>query len=120
VKVVTCLNRRTCPTPGGLSAACRTGGPLDADEDLRWRTFGERIVYDNPWVRLVLVDVQPPHGERFEHHVARLQAVVLAVVQRGGSNWSSTTTSRSAPVAMSWPPFASAWPLSTPITCGSP
>ncbi|GAB2674749.1 NUDIX hydrolase [Thalassiella azotivora] len=41
---------------------------------------GERILYDNPWVKLVLVDVQPPVGPRFEHHVVRLQRVAIALV----------------------------------------
>jgi 8-oxo-dGTP pyrophosphatase MutT (NUDIX family) len=52
----------------------------DARKALRWTTHGERTVYDNRWVRLVLVDVQPPDGRRFEHHVVRLQRVALAVV----------------------------------------
>jgi 8-oxo-dGTP pyrophosphatase MutT (NUDIX family) len=43
--------------------------------------FGERTLYDNPWVRLIKVDVQPPGGERFEHHVVRLQRVAIALVQ---------------------------------------
>lgn len=34
---------------------------------------GERTIYDSPWVRLTLVDVEPPGHERFEHHVARLR-----------------------------------------------
>jgi 8-oxo-dGDP phosphatase len=49
-------------------------------EDLRTKVYGERTVYDNPWVRLVLVDIEPPDGRRFEHHVVRLQTVVLVVV----------------------------------------
>jgi hypothetical protein len=52
----------------------------DQLESMRWRVFGERTLYDNPWVRLVKVDVQPPHGERFEHHVVRLQRVAIAAV----------------------------------------
>src|SRR3954452_16791898 len=39
---------------------------------MRWRVFGERPVYDSPWVGLSLVEVQPPGGERFEHHVVRI------------------------------------------------
>jgi 8-oxo-dGTP pyrophosphatase MutT (NUDIX family) len=46
----------------------------------RWKVFGERMVYDNPWVRLVQVDVEPPDGNRFWHHVIRLQTVSAAVV----------------------------------------
>jgi len=49
-------------------------------EELRTHVFGERTVYDNPWVRLVLVDIEPPDGKRFEHHVVRLQRVALTVV----------------------------------------
>jgi 8-oxo-dGTP pyrophosphatase MutT (NUDIX family) len=52
----------------------------DRPERLRWSVLGERSVYDNPWVRLVLVNIQPPNGQRFEHHVVRLQRVALAVV----------------------------------------
>jgi 8-oxo-dGTP pyrophosphatase MutT (NUDIX family) len=31
-------------------------------------------------VRLVLVDVEPPNGERFEHHVVRLGRIAIALV----------------------------------------
>jgi len=39
---------------------------------MRWQVHGERVLYDSDWVRLVLVDVEIPGGERFEHHVVRL------------------------------------------------
>jgi 8-oxo-dGTP pyrophosphatase MutT (NUDIX family) len=39
---------------------------------MRWRVHGERVLYDSEWVRLALVDVEIPGGERFEHHVVRL------------------------------------------------
>jgi 8-oxo-dGTP pyrophosphatase MutT (NUDIX family) len=52
----------------------------EAGDVPRWKVFGERVVYDNPWVRLVQVDVEPPDGHRFWHHVVRLQTVALAVV----------------------------------------
>jgi 8-oxo-dGTP pyrophosphatase MutT (NUDIX family) len=45
-----------------------------------WRIHGERTVYDNPWVRLTLVDVEPPGHGRFEHHVVHLQRVAIAAV----------------------------------------
>lgn len=45
-----------------------------------WLIHGERIVYDNEWVRLALVDVEPPGVERFEHHVVRLRRAAVAVV----------------------------------------
>mgnify|MGYP006330733963 CR=1 FL=1 len=45
-----------------------------------WQIHGERTVYDNRWVRLSLVDVEPPGVERFEHHVVHLQRVAIAAV----------------------------------------
>jgi hypothetical protein len=33
----------------------------------RWRTFGERAVYESPYVWLGQVDVELPGGERFWH-----------------------------------------------------
>jgi 8-oxo-dGTP pyrophosphatase MutT (NUDIX family) len=44
------------------------------------RVFGERVLYDNPWVRLVQVEIEPPDGRRFWHHVVRLQTVSTAIV----------------------------------------
>lgn len=52
----------------------------EAADALRWRVFGERTLYDNRWVRLVQVEVEPPNGHRFWHHVVRLQTVALAIV----------------------------------------
>lgn len=49
-------------------------------DELRWTTYGERTLYDNRYVRLTLVDVEPPDGRRFEHHVVRLSRVAMAVV----------------------------------------
>ncbi|HEX4101596.1 MAG TPA: NUDIX hydrolase [Pseudonocardiaceae bacterium] len=50
------------------------------DGQSRWKTFGERTIYDNPWVWLGQVDVELPGGERFWHHVVRLQRAALIVV----------------------------------------
>ncbi|MFD2082555.1 NUDIX hydrolase [Actinopolymorpha cephalotaxi] len=52
----------------------RTAGPQ------AWRIHGERTIYDNEWVRLDLVDVEPPGVRRFEHHVVRLGRAAVAVV----------------------------------------
>ena len=46
----------------------------------RWLTYGERTLYESKWVRLTQVDVQPPDGTRWWHHVVRLQTVAMAVV----------------------------------------
>ena len=41
---------------------------------------GERTLYDSPWVRLTLADVEPPGHERFEHHVVRLSGAAGCLV----------------------------------------
>jgi 8-oxo-dGTP pyrophosphatase MutT (NUDIX family) len=38
---------------------------------MRWTVHGERSIYDSEWVRLVLVDVEIPDVDRFDHHVVR-------------------------------------------------
>lgn len=59
-------------------------GPMSAEElnSLRWHVYGERTIYEKrPWVKLNLVDVQPPGGgDRFEHHVVRLFRAAIGVV----------------------------------------
>ena len=55
-----------------------TGG-----EASRWKTFGERVIYDNPWVWLGQVDVELPDGERFWHHVVRLHRAAMMVLVDG-------------------------------------
>ncbi len=50
------------------------------DEHGAWRTFGERLVYDSRWVRLGLVDVQAPNGNRWEYHVVHLARIAIALV----------------------------------------
>lgn len=45
-----------------------------------WTIHDERVIYDNPWVQLTLVDVEPPGVERFEHHVVRLSRVAVAAI----------------------------------------
>ena len=39
---------------------------------MRWQTYGERTIYDSPWVRLSLVDVDVPGHGRIDHHVVRV------------------------------------------------
>lgn len=51
-----------------------------ADERGSWQTFGERLVYDNRWVKVGLTDVQAPNGERWEYHVVHLARIAVALV----------------------------------------
>lgn len=50
------------------------------DEPGRWQTFGERTIYDSPWVWLGQADVEVPGGERYWHHVIRLNRAALMVL----------------------------------------
>ena len=51
-----------------------------ADSASQWKTFGERTIYDNPWVWLGQIDVELPGGERFWHHVVRLPRATVIVL----------------------------------------
>jgi 8-oxo-dGTP pyrophosphatase MutT (NUDIX family) len=52
----------------------------EANDAPRTQVHGERTIYDNEWVHLVQVEIEPPDGRRFWHHVVRLQTVALAAV----------------------------------------
>jgi ADP-ribose pyrophosphatase len=45
-----------------------------------WQRFGERTVYDSRWVRLGLVGVGAPNGERWDYHVVHLGRIAVALV----------------------------------------
>jgi 8-oxo-dGTP pyrophosphatase MutT (NUDIX family) len=45
-----------------------------------WRRFGEKTIYDSRWVRLGLVDVAAPNGERWDYHVVHLGRVAVALI----------------------------------------
>lgn len=64
------------PAPTGQThSGATTSGELEP-----WLIHGTRPVYDNRWVKLELVDVEPPGVPRFEHHVVRLQHVAITAV----------------------------------------
>jgi 8-oxo-dGTP pyrophosphatase MutT (NUDIX family) len=47
---------------------------------MQWKVHGERPIYTSKWVNLSLVDVELPDGQRFEHHVVRMQPVAATAV----------------------------------------
>jgi 8-oxo-dGDP phosphatase len=47
---------------------------------MRWTVHGERSIYESPWVKLTLVDIEVPGGERFDHHVVRAPRPASGVV----------------------------------------
>jgi 8-oxo-dGTP pyrophosphatase MutT (NUDIX family) len=42
--------------------------------------YGDRLVYDNRWVKVALVDVEAPNGERWEYHVVQLARIAIALI----------------------------------------
>jgi 8-oxo-dGTP pyrophosphatase MutT (NUDIX family) len=51
------------------------------DEHGVWRTFGEKTVYDSrPWVRVALVDVEAPDGERWDYHGVHFGRIAVAMI----------------------------------------
>jgi 8-oxo-dGDP phosphatase len=50
-----------------------------------WRTFGERAVYESPYVWLGQVDVELPGGKRFWHDVIRLHRAAAMLLVDGAS-----------------------------------
>lgn len=52
-------------------------------EPSRWRTHGERAIYQDPWVWLGQLDVELPGGERFWHDVLRLHPAAMVVLVDG-------------------------------------
>lgn len=54
-----------------------------AEASNTWRTFGERVIYESPEVRLGQVDVGLPSRERIWHHVVRLHRAVGVVLLDG-------------------------------------
>lgn len=63
-----------------LETATASSRPRRPGELESWAIHGSRTIYDNRWVKLDLVDVEPPGVERFEHHVVRLSRVAIAAV----------------------------------------
>jgi len=47
---------------------------------MRWNVHGEREIYDCPWLRLTLADVEIPGERRFEHHVIRSVRAAAGVI----------------------------------------
>jgi 8-oxo-dGTP pyrophosphatase MutT (NUDIX family) len=47
---------------------------------VRWIVHGERVLYDSPWMRLALTDVEIPGIRRFDHHVLRMPAAAAGTV----------------------------------------
>ncbi|MFI9082378.1 NUDIX domain-containing protein [Streptomyces sioyaensis] len=58
----------------------RATTPSEPSGPQPWQIHGEHSLYNNRWVKLDLVDVEPPGVKRFSHHVVRLQHVAITAV----------------------------------------
>ncbi len=63
--------KRDCVRPYAASVAEVCGG---------WQRFDEKTIYDNRWVRLGLVDVEAPNGQRWDYHVVHLGRIAVALI----------------------------------------
>ena len=51
-----------------------------ADDGSQWVVHGRRRLYDSPWIRLEMTDVELPDGQRYEHHTVWMPAAAMAAV----------------------------------------
>ncbi|MFF4245162.1 NUDIX domain-containing protein [Streptomyces sp. NPDC001822] len=47
---------------------------------MQWTNLNEQTVYENPWFRVNLADVELPDGRHLDHFLIRLRAVAAATV----------------------------------------
>jgi 8-oxo-dGTP pyrophosphatase MutT (NUDIX family) len=45
---------------------------------VQWKNLGEHTVYENPWLRVNLADVELPDGRHLDHYLIRQRPVALA------------------------------------------
>ncbi|MGL5826306.1 MAG: NUDIX domain-containing protein, partial [Nocardioides sp.] len=77
--------------------------PAKRRDPHEWLAHGERDLYRSEWVRLSLVDVELPHGDRFEHHVVTLpEAAMTAIVDDSREHVGLIWRHRFAPDVWNW------------------
>jgi NUDIX domain len=63
------------------SLACSVGGVAgDKREGTQWKIYGERLVDENPFIRLSIASVGLPDGTEFEQYVLRMRRTATTVV----------------------------------------
>lgn len=72
---------------------------------MSWTVHGSRTVHDgSPWLRVGLVDVSAPKGERFEHAAIRIpDAAVALIVDEGEDPAEGRTQIRHRPAQTTTP-----------------
>ncbi|MGL4177525.1 MAG: NUDIX domain-containing protein [Dermatophilaceae bacterium] len=64
----------------GAKAATPRSSSVERHDPHEWLVHGERDLYRSEWARLSLVDVEPPDGDRFEHHVVTLPSAAMTAI----------------------------------------
>src|SRR5262249_27553609 len=66
---------------GGVELSETPGDPPPGT----WLNRGEELIYDSPWVRLVIADVLMPDGTQVDHHIVRVprDAAGTIIVREG-------------------------------------
>jgi len=84
-------------------AAVEPTAPAKRTDPHEWLIHGERDLYSSEWVRLSMVDVEPPAGGRFEHHVVTIApAAMTAVLDQAGKHVGLIWRHRFAPDVWNW------------------
>jgi 8-oxo-dGTP pyrophosphatase MutT (NUDIX family) len=52
----------------------------ESDVETQWQVHGRRWLYESKWVRLGLVDVELPDGQRFEHHTLWMPSAAMTAL----------------------------------------
>jgi 8-oxo-dGTP pyrophosphatase MutT (NUDIX family) len=75
----------------------------EPDEESAWVAYGTRPLYENEWIRLGLVDVELPNGERFEHHAVWMPAAAMtALIDDAGKSVLMMWRHRFVPDIWNW------------------
>jgi 8-oxo-dGTP pyrophosphatase MutT (NUDIX family) len=68
-----CVGRRICPGSVGVVSSSEL-------EPTQWKILGDRLVDENPFIRLSIASVELPDGTKFEQYVMRMRRTATTVV----------------------------------------
>src|SRR5215472_4683852 len=68
-----CIGRLVCPGSVGVVSSSEL-------EPTQWKILGDRLVDENPFIRLSIASVELPDGTKFEQYVMRMRRTATTVV----------------------------------------
>src|SRR5690349_9514896 len=70
-----------CRQTGSPGKPCTVGTVTSEDrESTQWKIYGERLIDENPFIRLSIASVELPDGTEFEQYVMRMRRTATTVV----------------------------------------